>query len=368
MRRILYAVCIALICGLSVQAQQEPARLSGLVTDSTGAVIPAASVVLRNQETGVKYQNDSNGSGIYNFPFVNPGPYEITVEKIGFKTVDRTNVKLDVAQDARIDFTLEVGQTTQVVEVQGSAPMVNTSDATVSEVVTGKQVVDLNLNGRDYETLITLVPGASPDNVSGSQVKTGIPFSLTEAGGDSVVPLSFNGGRVQSNTFLVDGSDTADDSGGGWSTVVVPDIDSIAEFRIFTSNYGADIGKRSGAITLVATKSGTRSFHGTAFEFLRNDAMNANPWFANQEPWSGLPASDCGGNPAGPCNAPTTALKYNDFGFNIGGPFYIPGHYNTDKSKTFFFWSAGLGKVSKRHCYVVQCAHTSHAQWRLQRM
>ena len=342
MRRMLFALCFALLFSLTAHAQE--AQLTGVVTDASGAVIPQASVSLRNQETGARYQTDSNGAGIYTFPFVKPGIYTVTVEKTGFKTTNRPDIKLDVSQNARVDIGMEVGQTTQTVEVSASAPQVDTADATVSQVITGKQIVDLNLNGRNYEALVTLVAGASPDNPSGSQVRSGIGFNPTEAGGNSVVSVSFNGNRLGSNTFAIDGMDTADDSGGGWSTVVVPDVDSIAEFRISTSNYGADTGKRGSAVTEIATKSGTKDFHGAAFEFVRNDAMNANPWFANQVPWSGLPASDCAGNGAGPCNAPKTSLKHNDFGYNFGGPFYIPGHYNTDKSKTFFFWTESWGR------------------------
>jgi hypothetical protein len=328
MRRMFYVLCVVLLCGLSAHGQE--ARLSGLVTDPSSAVVPQSTVSLRNQDTGVTSQTESNGAGVYTFPFVKPGPYTITVEKTGFKTVSRTDIKLDVSQNARIDITLEVGQTTQVVEVKSSAPLVNTSDGTVSSVITGKEIVDLNLNGRNYQALVTLVPGAASDN----------SFHPTSAGGASVVTVSFNGLRMGSNTFSIDGGDSADDSGGGWSTVVVPDVDSIGEFRISTSSYGADMGKRGGAVVQLATKSGTKNFHGAAFEFLRNDVMNANPWFANQQPWSGLdPSVACGGNPAGPCNAPKTSLKHNDFGYNIGGPFYIPGHYNTDKSKTFVFWT-----------------------------
>ena len=120
MRRILYVLCISLLCGLSAHAQE--AQLTGLITDASGAVVPQASVSLLNQDTGVKYQTESNGAGIYTFPFVKPGPYVVTVEKAGFKTVSRTGIKLDVSQNARIDFTLAVGQTTQVVEVTASAP------------------------------------------------------------------------------------------------------------------------------------------------------------------------------------------------------------------------------------------------------
>src|SRR4029077_20763265 len=121
-------------------ARGQEAQLTGLITDASGAVVPQAKVSLRNQDTGGRYQTDSNAAGVYTFPCVKPGPYAVTVEKTGFKTVSRTDIKLDVSQNARIDFTLEVGQTTQVVEVNASAPLVDTSDATVSSVITGQQV------------------------------------------------------------------------------------------------------------------------------------------------------------------------------------------------------------------------------------
>src|SRR5690348_179280 len=129
MRRMLCPACLALLCGASAFAQE--AQLTGLITDSSGAVVPQASVSLLNSDTRVKYQTESNGAGVYTFPFLKPGPYVITVEKAGFKAVSRTGIKLDVSQNARVDFALPVGQTTQVVQVTGSAPLVNTSDATV---------------------------------------------------------------------------------------------------------------------------------------------------------------------------------------------------------------------------------------------
>lgn len=156
MRRILYVVLVVLLYSLSTFAQT--AQLTSLITDPSGAVVPQATVSLTNRDTGEKYQTDSNVAGVYTLPFVKPGPYVVTVEKIGFKTVHRTNIKIDVSQHARLDFTLEVGQVTS------TAPLVNTSDGTVSDVVTGKQIVDLNLNGRNYQALLTLVPGAIPDN------------------------------------------------------------------------------------------------------------------------------------------------------------------------------------------------------------
>ena len=315
MRRVFYVLCVVLLCCLSMHAQE--AQLSGLITDPTGAVVPQTSVALRNQDTGVKYQTESNGAGLYTFSFVKPGLYEVTVAKTGFKTVNRTNIKIDVSQNARIDVTLEVGQTTQVVEVTAGALKVNTSDATVSEVVTSRQMENLNLNGLNFASLETLVAGAVEDNSN----------NVKHLGQNGSPSISFNGNRMEYSNLEIDGGNNSDEGTTANFGNVTPALDSIAEFRISTSNYGADIGQHAGAIIEVATKSGTKDFHGSAYEFVRNDTMDANDWFINQT------IAPPGGN------APKTPLKWNIFGYTLGGPFYIPGHYNTDKRKTFFFWS-----------------------------
>ena len=321
MRRILCALCFALLCGLSARSQE--AQVTGLITDPTGAVVPQASINLRNQDTGVKYRTDSNGAGIYTFPFVKPGPYEVTVEKTGFKTVNRTNIKIDVSQNARIDITLEIGQTTQVVEVKANAPLVNTSDGTVSDVVTSSQVDNLTLNGRNLLEILALAPGAAP--AQGADLS-----HLGHMGASASV--DFNGVRTGFINMEFDGGNNSDEGSGGNGGNVTFALDSIAEIRVSTSNYGADMGQHGGTDIQVATKSGTKDFHGNAHEFVRNDIMDANGWFLNQQ------IAPPGGN------APKQPLKWNLFGYNFGGPFYIPGHYNTDKSKTFFFWSEEWAK------------------------
>ena len=200
-------------------------------------------------------------------------------------------------------------------------------NAAVSDVVTGSQIANLELNGRNFVALALLVPGAAP--VGG--------WDSSAIGVGSWLGISFNGGRDVYNNWEVDGGNNTDEGSAG-TLNTFPSLDTIAEFRISTSNYGAEMGKHSGATIEVATKSGTREFHGALFEYLRNDALDANDWFVNRRRWDGLDVQqDCGGNPAGPCDAPKRPLKWNDFGYNLGGPFYIPGHYNQDKSKTFFF-------------------------------
>jgi hypothetical protein len=201
-------------------------------------------------------------------------------------------------------------------------------------VVTGSQIANLELNGRNFVALALLVPGAAP--VGG--------WDSSATGVTGWLGISFNGGRNVYNNWEVDGGNITDEGSAG-SINTYPSLDTIAEFRISTSNYGTDMGKHSGATIEVATKSGTREFHGALFEYLRNDALDANDWFVNRRRWDGLDVQpDCHGNPAGPCDAPKRPLKWNDYGYNLGGPFYIPGHYNQDRSKTFFFWSQNWRK------------------------
>ena len=165
-------------------------------------------------------------------------------------------------------------------------------------------------------TLASLVPGAVPDN--------GLDTSHVGVYGNN--SISFNGNRTQYNNWEIDGGNNTDEGSAGTFNTY-PNLDTIAEFRISTSNYGADLGKHSGATIEVATKSGTKDFHGDAFEYVRNDKFDANSFFQNRV------IAPAGGN------APKTPRKWNDYGYTIGGPVYIPGHYNTDRSKTFFYWS-----------------------------
>jgi hypothetical protein len=295
---------------------QDQATIVGTVTDSTGAVIAGARITVSNPERGYVRELLSNGSGQYSLEAVPIGNCVISAEMPGFQKLVHTGLVLSVGQTLRVDLQLAVGKTTSEVTVTGNVPHVETETGTISSVVTGSQVLNLELNGRNFVQLATLVPGAVPDNGLDTQ-------DVGVLGNNNI---SFNGGRMTYTNWEIDGGGNTDDtSSGAFNTY--PSLETIAEFRISTSNYSADMGKHAGAQIEVATRSGTKNFHGEMFDFLRNDDLDANDWFANRTI-----------NPPGG-NAPKTPLKRNEFGYNLGGPFYIPGHYNPDKSKTFFFWS-----------------------------
>ena len=231
----------------------------------------------------------------------------------------RTGITLAVGQNLRLDLQMSVGEVTQEVTVTGTA-VIELQSGAVSSVITGTQVQDLNLNGRNWMSLTTLVPGVSPMNENN--------FNPVRAGfGSSQLIVSFSGSRVNDSNVEVDGGNINNEPGGGRNNVIFPVVDSVAEFNISTSTYGADVGKRPGASIQIATKSGTKEFHGTLYEFVRNDALDANNFFLNRQILA--PGAKTFKQP----------LKWNIFGYNIGGPLTIPKVYNTDRSKTFFFWS-----------------------------
>ncbi len=301
---------------------QDQATLVGTVTDPSGAAIPGAKVTVTKPDVGFTRDLVTNSAGDYTAAKIPIGDYVITAQASGFQRLVRTGVTLQVGQTLRVDLQMTVGQVSQEVTVSGSAVKVETENATVSDVVSGNQIQDLTLVGRNYQMLSILTPGAAPEDY----------WDPTKLGHNSQAGISFNGTRDYYNNFEVEGGENNDTSSGGPSPDTFPALDSIAEFRISTSNYGADVGMRAGANIQVITKSGTKEFHGTADEFVRNDHMDANDWFVNRQ------IAPPGGN------APKRPLKWNLYGYTLGGPFYIPGHYNTDKSKTFFFWSQSWAK------------------------
>ena len=305
---------------LATPAQaQDTATIVGTVLDASGAVVPGAKVSVSNPDRGFLRTVESGSSGEYTAARIPIGEYVITAEATGFQKLVRSGISLSPGQTQRIDLTLTVGQLAQEVRVAGNVAKVETEHATLSEVVTSKQIQNLTLNGLNFLALTFLVPGAVQDNSQDEAMQLG------HAG--SEVNVAFNGNRIEYSQLELDGGNNAQESSTAMGGAVVPALESIAEFRISTSNYGADVGQHAGALVEVATKGGTKDFHGSAYEFLRNDALDANDWFANQQ------IDPPGGN------APKTPLKWNIFGYTFGGPFYIPHHYNTSKNKTFFFWS-----------------------------
>lgn len=322
MKKVLQLIFIGVFCACMATWAQDTAQIVGTVTDASGAVIPGAKVTVANPDRGYTRVLETNAAGAYVLSAVPIGTYNITAEATGFQKLTQSGITLTVGQIQRVDMSLKVGQVTQEVTVAANAPVVQTETAAISDVITGTQISNLNLNGRNFVTLATLVPGAVPTN----------DLNTSTVGVYGNNSISFNGVRTQYNNWEIDGGNNTDEGSAGTFNTY-PNLDTIAEFRISTSNYGADMGKHAGATIEVATKSGTRTFHGDAFEYARRDWMDANPFFVNRQV-----------NPAGG-HAPKAALSQHEYGYTIGGPVYIPGHYNTDKSKTFFFWSEDWRKI-----------------------
>lgn len=318
MNKVTFALVALLICFSTMSWAQDTANIVGTVTDTTGAVMPNVKVMVTNPDRGFARESASNTAGEYAQTSIPIGKIMVTAEVAGFQKLVRSGITLQVGQTLRVDLQMTVGQVTQEITVTGNVAKVETETAAVSEVITGRQIENLNLNGRNVLGLVMLVPGANPQN--GAE-------ALQLGHGGATAPASFSGTRSEHSNLEIDGGNNSDEGSGGNGGDTTPALESIAEFRISTSTFGADTGQHAGAIIEIATKGGTQKFHGNAHEFVRNNILDANAWFLNQQ------IDPPGGN------APKQPLKWNTFGYNLGGPFYIPGHYNTSKTKTFFFWT-----------------------------
>src|SRR5579864_8569699 len=311
--RLLLAMLLVLISCVAAWAQTN-GSITGTVKDPSGAAIAGANVVITNTDQGINRQMATNSSGDYNEASLPPGKYDIAVTAAGFKKYQAKGVILDVAQKARVDVNLEVGAASTEVVVEGTnVAQVETQSSELAGTVTGKEITQLELNGRNFTTLVSLVPGVS------NQTGTDEP----QVGINGNVSFSMNGGRTEYNNWELDGGDNMDNGSNG-TLNVYPSVDAISEFKVLTSNYGAQYGRNGSGTVEVETKSGTRAFHGDAYEFLRNDYFNAQNYFNS---------AAAGGTGKAP------PYKKNDYGYTIGGPVYIPGVYNKNKEKTFFFWS-----------------------------
>ncbi len=308
--RAALSVCV-LLGGLSFRAYGQEATIVGTVTDPSGAVVPNATIVITNIETGQVRQFQSNTAGEYVAPTLIIGHYVVRAEVKGFKTMEQKDVALKVGDRARIDFNLQLGNPTEQLTVEAAPIAVQSDSSEVSTVITSQQVMQLATNGRSIYSLTTLLPGAS--SVMGGDFQLAVPV-----GGDS--NISFNGLRPGHNLYMLDGGEDLDRGGAG-SFSVMPSIDAIAEFRAQLSNYSSEYGLSSAATMTMVLKSGTKQFHASAWEFVRNDALDAGNFFTNA---SGGQAPE---------------LRFNTFGFNIGGPVTFGSHYNKDRNKTFFFYN-----------------------------
>jgi hypothetical protein len=289
----------------AVQALAQEATIVGTVTDPSGAAVPNVSITVTNSDTGIARTLTTSSDGQYVVPDLTIGHYVVRAQVSGFKVVEQKNLNLAVGDRTRVDFKLQIGTATEQVTVEAAAIAIQSDNGEVSDLITGQQMSQLSTNGRSMYSLISLTPGASS-----GQADFQIP---TPVGGDANV--SFNGLRESHNLYLLDGSESSDRGGAGGSDVM-PSMDSIAEFRTMTSNYSAEFGLSSAATFTAVIKSGTRQFHASAWEFLRNNALDARNYF-NRAP------------------DPVAELRFNTYGFNAGGPvdFWRKEH------KTFFFYN-----------------------------
>jgi len=301
------ATCLALSVGAF--AQSDNGVINGTVKDPSGAGIPNATVVVKDQGNGVERSFTSNSAGFYTATNLRPAVYTITVTAAGFKKFETTDAKLEAASTLEVNIDLVIGAATETVEVQSNATQLQTETATVQTQVTREQIDSLELNGRNPIGLASLVPGARGGNLAG------LNFNFSQG------PSNFNGSRNPENLITYDGAPATRTRSNGTS-LGAADVDSTSEVQILTAAYAAEYGRTSGAQIRIVTKPGGSEFHGAAYEYVRNAVFNANTWTRNKTNGQNF--------------VPT--FNYNQYGFNIGGPFYIPGKFNTAKNKFFWYW------------------------------
>ena len=280
--------------------------ITGTIKDPAGRVVPNAGVTVRETGKSINYETHTDNGGHYTFPVLPVGRYELNVQSSGFSSYQRTDIVLDTNAALTLDATLQVGGVAQSVSVVDNSLHVETSSTQMGQVITGRQMTAVPLNGRSYTDLLSLQPGVAPQtSITSTTVQDVGATVLNPSGTLNPGTISVNGQREFANYFSVNGADVEEDVNAG--TAVLPNLDAIAEFRIITSNFDAEYGEFSGGQINVVTKSGSNAFHGNAFDFLRNTDLDARNYFS---PTRG-------------------AFRQNQFGGTIGGPIR--------RDKIFFF-------------------------------
>src|SRR5215467_5400696 len=315
--RYVRVLCLFLFGVLPAIAQTE-ATISGVIHDPSGAVIPGVMVTVTNPATNFSRSAISNEAGVYNFPVLQPGRYNIKVELPGFRTIEQNGVELQIQQSARLDFTLQVGEISQTVEVSGTAALIATENATVGTVIENKRIVEMPLNGRNFLQLTALSPNVSYGFTTAGQE------DQRQGGSRASQNIAVAGQRSAFNHFTLDGVENTDVNFNTY--VILPSIDALQEFKVQTGIFPAEFGRATTQIN-ASTKPGTNQFHGTIFEFLRNDKLDAKQYaFAGERP--------------------KDAFRLNQYGFTLGGPVMIPSLYKG--TNRLFFMSNFEGYRERR--------------------
>ncbi|MFN2512393.1 MAG: carboxypeptidase regulatory-like domain-containing protein, partial [Pyrinomonadaceae bacterium] len=304
---ILLLLSIGLLVGVHAQSSTT-GNITGTVRDPQGGAVPKVEITVEAEGTGTSRTVTTNDDGFYNVPTLPPGRYTLTASPAGFKKAVASGLELHVNENKTVNIELQVGQVTETVTVTSEATLVETRSGEVSSLISEKQVAELPLNGRNYAQLALMVPGVSPVTQAGA----GGAFASRGTGLNAGVDMSVNGNQSNSNMWTVDGVNNMD-VGSNRTLLVFPSIDAIQEFRVERNSFSAEFGQAQGAVINLITKGGTNEFHGTLFEFYRNDSLNANNFFLNR------------------AGQPRPQLKYNNFGGNFNGPII--------KNRLFFFWS-----------------------------
>lgn len=308
-RTVFLFVLLSLFASAVVFAQSDLGTISGYVKDPSGATVSGAKIALRNQ-SGLERQTTTNDSGFYTVTNIPRGLYTLTAEAPGFQRFESRDNKLDAAANLVIDVPLVVGSNNQTVEVSASAIQLQTESATVQKLVTREQIDSLELNGRNPIFMANLVPGTRGGTLAN------LSFNFSQG------PSNINGARTPESLITYDGAPAVRTRSNGTS-LGSADVDSTQEIQILTTDYAAEYGRSSGGQIRIVSKAGGQDFHGAAYEYDRNTVFNANPWQRNANPLF---------------TKITAPIHYNQFGYNIGGPFYIPNHFNTGKNKVFWYW------------------------------
>jgi hypothetical protein len=289
-------------------SQTTSGSVSGTVVDPQNAPIPNAKVTASNTATNAISMTYTDNSGHFVFPALLPSTYTVDVVMQGFKTFEQTGLTLNANGALAVGtIQLQVGTIKESIQVEAQGQQVETDTAQLSDSIVGKQLQNIQVNGRSPLFMLRTIPGVTSDN---DYSQANVNF------GNNYV----NGSRGNQSNVTLNGAGNVD-TGSNGSSLVTVSLDSLQEFQVLTSNYQAQYGRSAGAQISMVTKSGTQDFHGSLYEYYRDKGMNANSWINNRQ---GLPVAD---------------YHYNDYGFTVGGPIYIPGHFNTHKDKLFFFWS-----------------------------